>query len=238
MAARVRDQCTQALSAECLLGQDLYWVTAVLGEAALIRGERQEGGVLVRAGLGDGRPASRKRGFDLPAGTLVHHLDFDWSQFAGCFPLPEVVVLSSAPWRIAPPPAIAPQTLPEILSRALRAELRPDRSLWGFSCLHGWWDVVFLEAVLEAGRRGHRAARRRYHAPPQSLRFSVGPTPRLLEQCVAIHHLTIRAGAGGPTGNITRTESSSDWGLCRRAVGHDTRRAEPATRRGSENAEG
>jgi class 3 adenylate cyclase len=196
IAMRVYEQCARELDATRLAGHDAYWLTATLGEAALIRGALEEAvqwytRATAIAGRRYGSVASTCR----QARALVAHLNLDWPRFTGCFPLPEVVVFCSAPCGASPASWEASESQPVELAQTLCARVTSERPVLGFSRLRSWPDLVFLETVLQMS--GDVAVLLDSEADRDDARDRdfTERARQVLAKCSEIHYLTARAGA-------------------------------------------
>jgi class 3 adenylate cyclase len=151
MADRVYRQCLVLLDGEPESISDRYWTLATLGEAALIQGRAEESRTwylqaTAVAGKRYGNVASTRH----QAKRLVAQLQLDWTPFVECFPLPAVLLCITV--REAWPRNVPCPT--EVQSRIMalaRAEVAVRQPVLGFGCLRNWLDLLFFEAVLQAG---------------------------------------------------------------------------------------
>ena len=193
MAGRVYRQCLVLLDAEPDSISERYWTLATLGEAALIQGRAEESRTwylqaCAIAGKRYGNVASTRH----QAKRLVAQLQLDWTPFVECFPLPAVVLCITArdAWpRNAPCPAEVQSHIMALVS----GEMAVRRPVIGFGRLRNWLDLLFLEAVLQAG--GEAAVLLDEWEPDGAER---GEDPfherseRVVRNCCEVHRVTAR----------------------------------------------
>lgn len=150
LAKKVRKECEQALSG----GQgDTYWVLAALGESALIL---RDWTAAERCYAQAAREAGR-RCADLNSSRRNARLIFKyWKQDAieleSCLGVPPVIVFSGH--MIDAPDRAAPRFPPELestVAQALRDWIDEVKPGFGFASAACGSDILFLEAMLEAG---------------------------------------------------------------------------------------
>ncbi len=201
-AAQVHHQCLQQLDTSRVAGQDVYWLTATLGEAALIGGRDEEavqwyGRATAIAGRRFGNVASTCR----QARRICEYLELDWGPLNACFPLPEVVALMPAMLRRQVPPASAVQQMQDAVITALREARHERHAVLGFSCLRNWLDVVFLETVLSQGGdvavllEGDRPEKEEIAPQVAQSEELWRRSDQILQACCDIHYLTARTGS-------------------------------------------
>jgi class 3 adenylate cyclase len=154
LAIRVRKQCHKSLSAGC---GDEYWLLAALGEAALILRDWTEGEKWYRraAKRGAGRfgdlQSSRRN-----AHLILQYWKADTSEIDGYLSVPPVVVFSGhmidEVHRVAPR---FPASLEPAVARALRDKIDKLGPCFGFASAACGSDILFLEAMLDAGAEIH-----------------------------------------------------------------------------------
>lgn len=155
LARDVRRRCLELLRAG--RGTDVYWLSATLGEAALILREWSEAvdwysqAAAVGAGrLGD--LVSTRRN----ARLIVRYLEADGASVESCFHTPQVVVfcghLIDAPGRSFPrfPPALETD-----IRQALGARLQGSNVGFGYASAGCGSDILFLETIRELGAEMH-----------------------------------------------------------------------------------
>jgi class 3 adenylate cyclase/tetratricopeptide (TPR) repeat protein len=138
-------------------GKDPFWVAPILGQAALLRGEREEALELyaLAVQLGRDRPADLAE-VRHNALMLLRHLDRDARAFEDVLPLTRVVVFSGHMVdhadRAAPrfPPALEGQ-----VAQALRARLEELRAGAGFATAACGSALLFHEAILARHGESH-----------------------------------------------------------------------------------
>ncbi|MGO9922310.1 MAG: tetratricopeptide repeat-containing protein [Isosphaeraceae bacterium] len=162
LAERVLDHCLERWKAvergDPSAGDDLYWLAATLGEAALILGQAREAARWYHEANRIGR---RDRRFGDMGSTrrqlatiLYPELRLDLSGLHDLFPMPKVAVFTghmidrpdrSRP-RFPPLPAVEEQ-----VKTAIRACLDQHDVLFGYASAACGSDILFLEAVSERG---------------------------------------------------------------------------------------
>lgn len=151
--SRGRDM-QEALTAD---GKDPFWVAPILGQAALIRGEREEAlelyGLAVQ--LGRDRPADLAE-IRHNALTLLRHLGQDAKAFEEALPLTRVVVFSGHMVDHADrgTPRFPPSLEAEV-SRAIRTRLEGLRAGAGFATAACGSALLFHEAILARHGEAH-----------------------------------------------------------------------------------
>ncbi len=154
LAKRVQKQCHKSLSAGC---SDEYWLLAVLGEAALILRDWTEAEKWYRraAKRGAGRfgdlQSSRRN-----AHLILRYLKADPSNIDAYLSVPSVIVFSGhmidEVHRVAPR---FPASLEPAVARALRDKIDKLGPCFGFASAACGSDILFLEAMLDAGAEIH-----------------------------------------------------------------------------------
>ncbi len=156
IADTVRDRCRDLLE-HTLVGSDAYWLCATLGEAALVQGDLPEAehwyrraAALATHRLGD--LASTRRN----ARLLARHAGLDSALVDRWLPVPRVVVfaghLIDRPGR---PRVRFPPDLEAPVREALRSWLARTRPGFGYAAAACGADILFLEALLDAGVDAH-----------------------------------------------------------------------------------
>ena len=154
LAKKVRKQCSKSLSAGC---GDAYWLLAVLGEAALILRDWTEAEKWYRraAERGAGRfghlQSSRRN-----AHLILRYWKEETSKIDRYLSVPPVVVFSGhmidEMHRVAPR---FPASLEPAVARALRHKIDRLGPCFGFASAACGSDILFLEAMLDAGAEIH-----------------------------------------------------------------------------------
>jgi class 3 adenylate cyclase len=156
LAGRVREQCLN-LRKRPKGRENPYWLLATLGEAALLLGNQTEAedwysqaSALARRRLGD--VASTRRN----ARLIGRYLGLDAGRLDACLHIPSVVVFSGhlidRPGRNGP--RFPPQLEPAVRD-AIREWLRSADAGFGYAAAACGSDILFLEALLEAGTEAH-----------------------------------------------------------------------------------
>ena len=154
LAKKVRKQCHKSLSAEC---SDEYWRLAVLGEAALILRDWTEAEEWYRraAKRGAGRfgdlQCSRRN-----AHLILRYWKADPSNIDAYLSVPPVIVFSGhmidEVRRVAPR---FPTSLEPAVAKVLRDKIDKLGPCFGFASAACGSDILFLEAMLDAGAEIH-----------------------------------------------------------------------------------
>src|SRR5882724_431525 len=154
LAKGVQKQCHKLLTAGC---SDEYWLLAVLGEAALILRDWTEAEKWYRraAKRGAGRfgdlQSSRRN-----AHLILRYWKADTSKIDGYLSVPPVVVFSGhmidEAHRVAPR---FPVSVEPAVARALRDKIDRLGPCFGFASAACGSDILFLEAMLDAGAEIH-----------------------------------------------------------------------------------
>ncbi len=162
IAERVLDDCLMRWKAiepgDQSAGDDLYWLAATLGEAALILGESEAAGRWYRQANEIGRRARRFGDMGSTrqqlTAILFPALRLDLSGMHTLFPMPRIAVFTGhmvdRPDRSRPrfPPLAA---FEERVKSAIRARLDEQDALIGYASAACGSDILFLEAVQERG---------------------------------------------------------------------------------------
>jgi class 3 adenylate cyclase/tetratricopeptide (TPR) repeat protein len=156
LAREVRERCLHELRKEGE-GNDGYWPTATLAEAALILGEWAEAGRWYRraADLGRGQYGqlgSTRRN----AGLILDYLEVGHQQFDLYFRIPRVVMFAGhmidRPGRSSPR---FPAELEQAVADAIGRRLDEIGECIGYTSAACGADILFLEALFERGREAH-----------------------------------------------------------------------------------
>lgn len=137
-------------------GED-YWLFATLGEAALILGETEEAASWYAQAVGVagnrfGDIASTRRN----ARLLLDHLGGEPRLIERALRVPSVMVFCGH--MIDRPDRVVPRFPPELeraVGEALRERIRAAGSRFAFASAAGGGDLLFLEAMLDAGGEAH-----------------------------------------------------------------------------------
>jgi len=153
LARRVREQCLCELEQASQTAQDTFWLSATLGEAALVERNWDE----ALEWYEKARAAAAARYADLNsarrnAQLLVRHTGHDWSKYSPVFRLPSVAVfvghMIDVPGRSHPR---FPAELEAPVKEEIRRMLQELRVEIGYASAASGSDILFLEAVAELG---------------------------------------------------------------------------------------
>jgi class 3 adenylate cyclase len=155
LAERVRAHCLARL--RDAPEAERYWLLATLGEAALLLRDVEGAEAFYRRGLELGRhgvaeAVSTRRN----ARLIMRHAGIDPAPIEACFNVPRVGVFSGhlidRPGRAAPR---FPSQLEDAVAREIRERVRRHGFGVGFASAGNGGDILFLEALLDAGAEAH-----------------------------------------------------------------------------------
>src|SRR5438874_2116579 len=150
LARKVQTQCQTALSGA---GNDEYWILAALGEAALILREQTEAEKWYeRASKHGARRFADLNSSRRNARLILEHWKQDATGIENYLAVPPVIVFSGhmidGPDRLAPR---FPALLESAVAKAVRDKIDKLKPGFGFASAACGSDIVFLEAMLDAG---------------------------------------------------------------------------------------
>ncbi|HEV2802125.1 MAG TPA: TRAFs-binding domain-containing protein [Pyrinomonadaceae bacterium] len=153
LAAEVRALCLKELERAEEKGEDVYWILATLGEAALVSEDwteaarRYDEAVANAPGrLGD-RTSTRRN-----ARLIIEHLGGDTDFIEQHLPMPKVVVYTGF---VGADNLRLPPEAEDALRQVIRARLSDLNAGVGYTVVPTSGDASFLEAMVEAGGETH-----------------------------------------------------------------------------------